>query len=249
MITAEPTEQGLRGQRTKTLAVWSAIERACRDEDFRPKTGPLCKFCRFRDFCPAYGGDPSLAAAALGGDATGRGVSPGRPDERRRWRRVALDGEVGVGSPGTGSPRRRRPSVDDRVDAPVRAPAGPPAVDTAAKVITALGDHGWLWTGVAVWRGRRSGPSTRAGRPGARCRRGLLEPRQRRHQAGGGPGTSRRVPTCASPNTGVPVRAAEDEQLPERAHAGRLLLGRRAQPSRRPDGATPSSTRRPASSA
>jgi putative RecB family exonuclease len=67
VITAEPTEQGLRGQRTKTLAVWSAIERACRDEDFRPRTGPLCRFCRFRDFCPAYGGDPSMAAAALGG--------------------------------------------------------------------------------------------------------------------------------------------------------------------------------------
>jgi len=71
MITAEPSEQGLRGQRTKTLAVWSAIERACHDEDFRPKTGPLCRFCRFRDFCPAYGGDPSLAAVALGGDAPG----------------------------------------------------------------------------------------------------------------------------------------------------------------------------------
>lgn len=69
VITTEPSEQGLRGQRTKTLAVWSAIERACRDEDFRPKTGPLCRFCRFRDFCPAYGGDPSLAAAALGADA------------------------------------------------------------------------------------------------------------------------------------------------------------------------------------
>ena len=66
VLTAEPSEQGLRGQRTKTLAVWSAIERACRDEDFRPKTGPLCRFCRFRDFCPAYGGDPDLAAVALG---------------------------------------------------------------------------------------------------------------------------------------------------------------------------------------
>ena len=53
--------------------MWSAIERACRDEDFRPKTGPLCRFCRFRDFCPAYGGDPSLAAAALG--ATDRGAA------------------------------------------------------------------------------------------------------------------------------------------------------------------------------
>jgi len=71
MITTVPTEQGLRGQRTKTLAVWSAIERACHDEDFRPRTGPLCRFCRFQDFCPAYGGDPSLAAAALGGDDRG----------------------------------------------------------------------------------------------------------------------------------------------------------------------------------
>jgi len=65
VITAEPSEQGLKGQRAKTLAVWTAIERACRDEDFRPKTGPLCRFCRFQDFCPAFGGDPSLAAAAL----------------------------------------------------------------------------------------------------------------------------------------------------------------------------------------
>jgi putative RecB family exonuclease len=71
VITAVPTEQGLRGQKAKTLAVWSAIERACRNEDFRPKTGPLCRFCRFRDFCPAYGGDQSLAAAALGTTATG----------------------------------------------------------------------------------------------------------------------------------------------------------------------------------
>ena len=69
-IATEPTEQALRGQRTRTLAVWSAIERACRDEDFRPKTGPLCRFCRFKDFCPAYGGDPSLAAAAFAVDDT-----------------------------------------------------------------------------------------------------------------------------------------------------------------------------------
>lgn len=71
VITAEPSEQGLESQRTKTLAVWSAIERACRDEDFRPRTGPLCRFCRFRDYCPAYGGDPSRAAAALGDPSRG----------------------------------------------------------------------------------------------------------------------------------------------------------------------------------
>lgn len=69
-ITAEPTDQGLRGQRTKALAVWEAIDRACQNEDFRPKTGPLCRFCRFQSFCPSFGGDPAEAAVALlGGEA------------------------------------------------------------------------------------------------------------------------------------------------------------------------------------
>ncbi len=70
-IIAEPTEQAVRGQRVKTLAVWSAIERACHDEDFRPRTSPLCKFCRFQAFCPAYGGDPAEAAVVLGATVGG----------------------------------------------------------------------------------------------------------------------------------------------------------------------------------
>ena len=65
VIAAEPTEQGLRGQRTKTIAVWDAIERACRSDDFRPKTGPLCNWCSFQAFCPAFGGDPDEAAVVL----------------------------------------------------------------------------------------------------------------------------------------------------------------------------------------
>ncbi len=70
-ITAEPSEQAVRGQRIKTLAVWSAIERACRDEDFRPRTSPLCRFCRFQAFCPAFGGNPEEAALVLGATAGG----------------------------------------------------------------------------------------------------------------------------------------------------------------------------------
>lgn len=65
VITAEPSDQAIRGNRQRTVAVWSAIERACRDEDFRPKTGPLCKYCHFQSFCPAFGGDPALAAPTL----------------------------------------------------------------------------------------------------------------------------------------------------------------------------------------
>ena len=63
VIASDPTEQALRGLRQRTAAVWSAIERACEDEDFRPKPSGLCKWCHFQEFCPAFGGDPALASA------------------------------------------------------------------------------------------------------------------------------------------------------------------------------------------
>jgi membrane-associated phospholipid phosphatase len=53
-------------------------------------------------------------------------------------------------------------AVDEWIDRRFEPFRGIPAVDTAAKVVTVAGDHGWLWTGVAVWRGRRSGPARRA---------------------------------------------------------------------------------------
>ncbi len=73
-ITAEPSEQALRGQRQKAVAVWSAIERACENEDFRPRPSPLCNYCRFREFCPAYGGVPEQAAVVLGRTPDGASV-------------------------------------------------------------------------------------------------------------------------------------------------------------------------------
>ena len=44
-------------------AVWSAVERACEREDFRPKPGRLCDWCGFKAYCPAFGGDVALADA------------------------------------------------------------------------------------------------------------------------------------------------------------------------------------------
>jgi putative RecB family exonuclease len=46
--------------------LWSAIERACAVDDFRPRPGPLCEYCAFRPYCPAYGGDPAQARELLG---------------------------------------------------------------------------------------------------------------------------------------------------------------------------------------
>jgi putative RecB family exonuclease len=77
-LTAEPSEQALRGHRAKTGAVWSAIERACKNEDFRPRPSSLCNYCRFREFCPAFGGDPAQAAVVLG--AVGAGASSSGAD-------------------------------------------------------------------------------------------------------------------------------------------------------------------------
>lgn len=54
-ISAVPNEQSLLGQERRTLAVWSAIERACDREDFRPRPSPLCNYCNFQPLCPAFG--------------------------------------------------------------------------------------------------------------------------------------------------------------------------------------------------
>ena len=66
VISAAPTDQAMRGTRQRALGVWSAIERACKEDDFRPNPSSLCRFCAFQAYCPSFGGDPSLAAPALG---------------------------------------------------------------------------------------------------------------------------------------------------------------------------------------
>ena len=61
-ITATPSAQSVKFITTRTTAVWNAVERACLTGDFRPKPGALCTSCAFQPWCPAFGGDPSLAA-------------------------------------------------------------------------------------------------------------------------------------------------------------------------------------------
>jgi len=67
MISSVPTSQSIRGLQVQTKAIWSAVERACEQEDFRPKPGPLCNWCGFHAYCPAAGGDLSLLPAAAAG--------------------------------------------------------------------------------------------------------------------------------------------------------------------------------------
>jgi putative RecB family exonuclease len=61
-IEATPSAQSVRFVTTRTTAVWKAVEKACHTGDFRPRPGALCASCAFQPWCPAFGGDPSLAA-------------------------------------------------------------------------------------------------------------------------------------------------------------------------------------------
>jgi putative RecB family exonuclease len=60
-IVHEPTDQSIRGLTMRAKAIWTAVERACEREDFRPKPSRLCNVCSFKQWCPAFGGDPLQA--------------------------------------------------------------------------------------------------------------------------------------------------------------------------------------------
>lgn len=68
IIVATPSEQSIRGLEQRVKAIWTAVERACEQEDFRPKQSMLCNWCSFKAYCPAFGGNPDdaryLTAAA-----------------------------------------------------------------------------------------------------------------------------------------------------------------------------------------
>ncbi len=53
-ITAIPSEQSTRAMAKKTQAIWGAVERGCKFEDFRPRVSKRCDFCSFKSICPAF---------------------------------------------------------------------------------------------------------------------------------------------------------------------------------------------------
>jgi putative RecB family exonuclease len=61
-ITALPSARSVKFITTRTTAVWKAVERACLTGNFLPRPGPLCSSCSFQQWCPAFGGNPDLAA-------------------------------------------------------------------------------------------------------------------------------------------------------------------------------------------
>lgn len=63
-IVATPSDQSIAQLERRATAVWSAVERACELDDFKPRPSRLCDFCSFKEWCPAWGGDPASAPRA-----------------------------------------------------------------------------------------------------------------------------------------------------------------------------------------
>jgi len=68
-IAINRTEQSTRGLQRRVAAIWTAIERACEQESFKPQVTALCDWCAFKAHCPAFGGDPDAARLELVGAA------------------------------------------------------------------------------------------------------------------------------------------------------------------------------------
>lgn len=64
-IVATPSDQSVKGLQGRVGAIWQAVVRACDREDFRPNPGPLCDWCSFKAYCPAFGGNPAEARGTL----------------------------------------------------------------------------------------------------------------------------------------------------------------------------------------
>ena len=61
MIVATPSDQSIRGLQKRVGAIWTAVERACERDDFRPNPGRLCDWCAFKPLCPAWAEAASVA--------------------------------------------------------------------------------------------------------------------------------------------------------------------------------------------
>lgn len=75
-LVAVPTARTTDAVEAKVGAIWRAVERACANDDFRPRPGRLCDWCSFRAMCPAHGGDPTSASLVAREARTGEMALP-----------------------------------------------------------------------------------------------------------------------------------------------------------------------------
>ncbi len=58
VLDYSPDEDELRRLERTVTALWRAIDQAVATGDFKPRKGPLCGWCAYREYCPEFGGTP-----------------------------------------------------------------------------------------------------------------------------------------------------------------------------------------------
>jgi putative RecB family exonuclease len=58
MLRYQPEERELLAVERKVNAIWSAIDKAMRTGDWRPRKSALCSWCAHQALCPEFGGTP-----------------------------------------------------------------------------------------------------------------------------------------------------------------------------------------------
>lgn len=94
------TEESLDSSRKQLKALWDAIQRAERTDQWPTKTGPLCNWCAFMSICPAWAEElKDVDGAQAPADRTARDVR--KPAGRSRPK---TSGAGGSGRKGRGEP-------------------------------------------------------------------------------------------------------------------------------------------------
>ena len=151
VITTTPSAQSIRGTRTKISAVWSAVERACEHDDFRPKRSALCNWCSFQSYCPEFGGDPAEAARLRPTPIDLTATDARRAERSRAGAHAAVTllahpGVVGLDA------------AVDRVAARLR---GDEVLDRLFYGLSEAANHSLLWHGINAVDALVGGPSRR----------------------------------------------------------------------------------------
>ena len=83
ILRYSPDEDDLLATERKLEALWTAIERAISDGDFRPRRSALCGWCHHQSLCPEFGGTPPPMPAAPDASAPPASRRPTAPPAPR----------------------------------------------------------------------------------------------------------------------------------------------------------------------
>ncbi len=137
-ISTVPSEQSIRGLRQQTAAIWTAVELACEQEDFRAQSGPDVRLLLL----------PGLLPRGGGGDSRRRLPPAAAADDRCIGQVEAPAAPLAATSPHPGGGRPAQVRLLRPMGRPQESRPGCVAIRLSTRSSTvprAVGDHGIIW--------------------------------------------------------------------------------------------------------